>query len=93
MVVELQVGGEWIAFAADRFPTELDDAIKAKHTAFYMATNYMTPEELFNVIPIGLRITHQIDSDIMPGIAKYPVDEWAATESPSYSIRAGSSCV
>ena len=30
-------------------------------------------------------MTHQIDSDIMPGIATYPDDEWTAQGEPIFS--------
>ena len=46
----------------------------------------MTPEELFGEIPIGLPMTHQVYQDIMPGIAKYPVDQWAAMGEPTFTV-------
>ena len=44
MVVELKMGnGEWQSFMAERLPTELDDAIKGHHAAFFMAQRELTP--------------------------------------------------
>ena len=59
-------------------PVELDDAIKAKSAEFRIATMKLSPTDLFSVLPVCFPMTHQIDPDVMLGIARYPIDEWEA---------------
>ena len=61
MVVELKMGnGEWQSFIADRLPQELDDAVKGHHAAFFMAQKELTPDELFDVLPVAYPMTHHM---------------------------------
>ena len=81
MVVELRLGdGEWTAFMSDRLPNELDDAIKNKRAAFYMAAGNITPDQLLEVIPMTFPLTHLVDG--FPGVARHPMDAWERTGPP-----------
>ena len=85
-VVEMKLPDDtWTAFAAQRFPPELDDAIKGKHAEFYMAAGRLTPQELLGEIPVCFPMTYQIDTQTMPGAARYPIDEWEKAGCPSFS--------
>ena len=65
---------------ANRLPAELGDAIKGQPAAFFMAQKELTPDELFDVLPVAYPMTHQLPE--FPGVARYPVDAWAAMGSP-----------
>eukprot|EP00959_Pyramimonas_sp_CCMP1952_P336885 7054403-Pyramimonas_sp.AAC.1 len=61
MVVELKVGEKLEALVAERLPQALDDAIKDNHYTFYDAAQKMSPEGLFELIPIAFPMTHEVD--------------------------------
>ena len=87
-VVEMRLEDDtWTAFAAERMPQELDDAIKGKTAEFHMAYKKLSPEELKAVIPVCFPMTHQIDPEIMPGIARYPVDDWEHEGEPCFDTK------
>ena len=53
MVVELKMGnGEWQSFMAEQMPNELDDAINSHHAAFAMAQRELTPNDIFDILPV-----------------------------------------
>ena len=82
MVVEIkQEDGSWDSVVAERLPSELDDAIKGHHAAYYMAQKDLTPEELLDVLPMAFPMTHAHPE--FPGIAKYPVDAWEKPGAPT----------
>ena len=75
MVVELKLDDDtWTAIMAERMPSTLDNAIKGHHAKFYMSIGKLSPETLFEKIPIGFPMTHQVKG--FPGIALYPVEEF-----------------
>ena len=83
MVVELRIQGDhWEAIAADRVPEILDNAIKAHQYEFYLQFRRMTPEELKEVVPVSLPMTHVMDPDLYPGVSRFPVAEWEARGEP-----------
>ena len=87
-VVEMRLeDGSWTAFAAERMPQELDDAIRGKSAEFHNAYMKLSQDELRSVIPVCFPMTHQIDPEIMPGIARYPVDEWEREGSPCFDTK------
>ena len=84
MVMELKTkSGEWSSFMSARLPQELDDAIKAKHAAFYLAQKNITADDLLESLPICFPMTHIVDG--FPGVARYPVDEWERSGAPYFS--------
>ena len=66
--------GKWLPSMADRLSSKLDDAIKGKAAAFYLASKKLTPEELQDAIPMGFPMTHVLEG--FPCIARYPIDQW-----------------
>ena len=81
MVVDIkQADNEWASLAAERIPSELDDAIKGHRAKFYMAQKDRTAERLLDVLPIAFPMTHTLPE--FSGIAKYPVDEWERQRHP-----------
>ena len=74
MVVEIRTKEDmWVSFASERLPTELDDAIKAKHSIFYNAAAKISPEQLLASLPMTFPMTHPYKG--FPGIARYPVSK------------------
>ena len=45
----------------------------------------ISPEELLEIVPMSFPMTHVVDADVFPGIAKYPVDEWLEQGAPRQS--------
>ena len=70
--------GTWTAFSADRMPTELDDEIKRVHAECFKASQFVTPEDLKDVIPMTFPMTNLLEGDDFVGIARYPIDQWMA---------------
>ena len=67
---------EWEAVLAERLPTILDDEIKKHHAAFSVASDKLTPEQVYDALPISYPMTNVVDPNEMPGIARYPVWRW-----------------
>jgi hypothetical protein len=84
MVVELFVleWGTWWSFMADRIPEALDDAIKGKKLAFMEAFKQLTPAEIKAEMPVMFPSTHIFDVTCLPGVARFPVDEWEKSGEP-----------
>ena len=79
MVMELKIGGEYKAFMSERLPEALDDAIKKKnYNAFNKACKAMTPQEIYDSLPMCFPMTHVIQVNGKPfrGVARYPLAEW-----------------
>eukprot|EP00975_Prorocentrum_lima_P043503 9133141-Prorocentrum_lima.AAC.1 len=55
--------GKWEAFMAERFPESLDDEIKKVHEAFYLSARRLEPEQLKDVLPVPLPMTHIYEED------------------------------
>lgn len=70
---------------ADRIPEALDDAIKGAKLAFMEAVKQLTPEEIKADMPLMFPSTHVMDPAILPGVSKFPVDEWERSGEPSLS--------
>ena len=84
-VVELKVGEEWQAFVSERLPPALDDEIKGRnYRKFKVACARLTPQEIYNVLPMCFPMTHQLQVNGKPfrGIARYPLAEWTLKGSP-----------
>ncbi len=82
MVAEIRLGdGTWEAFCADRMPRELDDEIKKVHADFFEAAKCLNAEELKEVLPVSLPMTHVLEDDLI-GIARYPIDTWEQQGQP-----------
>eukprot|EP00975_Prorocentrum_lima_P028440 5976635-Prorocentrum_lima.AAC.1 len=66
---------------AERLPQELDDAIKKEGAAFYIAAKQLEPDQLKDLLPMSLPMTHLLeeeDGNKHFGIARYPIDDWKA---------------
>eukprot|EP00974_Lingulodinium_polyedra_P079902 7738100-Lingulodinium_polyedra.AAC.1 len=62
MVVDVVTSeGRWVSFMSDRFPEQLDDAIKGHSAELYMASQKLTPAELQEAIPMGFPMAHMIE--------------------------------
>ena len=66
------IGGRtWLQIC---LPQILDDAIKKQQAQFYKASEKLTAEELYDIIPMTFPMTLLFAE--FPGIAKYPIDLW-----------------
>eukprot|EP00959_Pyramimonas_sp_CCMP1952_P429998 9005980-Pyramimonas_sp.AAC.1 len=61
MVVELMVGHGWRPFIAEGLPRHLGDAIEKCHCEFFDAARKMSPEELFDVLPMSFPMTRNAE--------------------------------
>ena len=86
MVMEIKNGETWEAFMSERLPQPLDDAIKSDQycTYFFKAAEQMSPEEMFDYIPMRFPMAHLLTHGgrKMKGIAKYPIADWLRSGSP-----------
>ena len=88
MVVGLRLqDGSWTAFAAEQIPRMLHDALMQKRVEFHLAMKSIPPDDLYSVLPMCCPMTPQIDPHVMPGIARYPIDEWEAKGEPCFSTK------
>ena len=94
-VVEVCVSGRnprnpkaerWIMFMADRLPQELDDEIKKVQSTgdhFIKAWQELSDEDILESIrKVYPREQMQIDPVRLPGVARFPVDEWKRDGQP-----------
>eukprot|EP00975_Prorocentrum_lima_P062969 12888620-Prorocentrum_lima.AAC.1 len=74
---------------AERFPENLDDEIKKVHEAFYVSSQKLEPEQLKDMLPTSLPMTHIYEDDGTKhyGIARHPIDEWMALGEPVITVR------
>eukprot|EP00974_Lingulodinium_polyedra_P043922 4217102-Lingulodinium_polyedra.AAC.1 len=70
---------------ADRFPSQLGDAIKGVKAEFYLASRNLTADELKDDLPMALPMTHNYPE--FPCIAKYPVDAWEEAGAPCVTTK------
>ena len=85
LVVELKIGKEWKAFVSERLPTALDDEIKGRnYIAFQKACGAMTPQQIYDALPLCFPMTHQlvVNGEPFRGVARYPLLEWEAMGEP-----------
>ena len=85
MVVEMKIDGEFKAFMSERLPEALDDAIKKKnYDCFKGACAALTPQEIYNSLPMCFPMTHTIEVKGKPfrGVARYPLTAWEAQGAP-----------
>ena len=73
-----------MAISAARIPRAFDDLIKEKHAAFQLAQAATDPEELQVAMPMAYRLTYACG---IPGVARYPVDEWGAAGRPALTAQ------
>jgi len=79
MVMEMKIDGEYKAFMSERLPEALDDAIKKQnYHAFNNACKALTPQEIYDSLPMCFPMTHVIEVNGKPfrGVARYPLAEW-----------------
>ena len=85
MVAEIRMGdGAWEAFS-ERIPDKFDDAIEANFAEFYKAAARPAAEDLFNVAPVSLPTTRNVQGCDL--VAECPVDDWMETREPCSSAR------
>ena len=87
-VVELNVGGDTMAFLAERMPEQLDDEIKKLLHDWHIAQGRVTPEDIMNCIPEALPSVNLIKESKIPGVARFDFKTWKATGCPTL-LRAG----
>ena len=91
MVCEIQMRdqeGEWEAFLADHMPPALDDKLKKiSYDSLSKAFASLSPETMLKAIPVTMPMTHltTVSGKKMEGIAKYPLDAWAAAGNPCFT--------
>ena len=88
MVVELMIPelNTWWSFMADRIPEALDDAIKAHKLAFIEAQKLLTAQEIMDQLPVVFPSTHIVDPKLLPGVSRFPIDDWKAAGEPSLTV-------
>eukprot|EP00959_Pyramimonas_sp_CCMP1952_P302891 6337238-Pyramimonas_sp.AAC.1 len=74
MVAELNVEAAWQALIAERLLRQLDDAIEECRGVFFDAAEKISPEELFDVIPLSSPMTREIGGRDF--VTRCPVDPW-----------------
>ena len=47
-----------------------------------LCKNDFTRKELFEIVPMSFPMTHVVDADVFPGIAKFPVEQWLEQVAP-----------
>ena len=69
---------ETFCFIADRLPEGMGDEIKKAQGSFMKAQAHLSDTEILESLPkVYPCDMHSVDRDTMPGIGKFPVDEWA----------------
>ena len=85
MVMEMKIDGEYRAFMSERLPEALDDAIKKKnYNAFNNACQALSPQEIYESLPMCFPMTHTIMEKGKPfrGVARYPLAAWEREGAP-----------
>ena len=73
MVAEVRMSdGGFVELNAYGFPEWLVDASKRHHGALYMASRNLSPEDLFGMIALGLRLTYVLSGQGLAGVARLP---------------------
>lgn len=89
MVCEIQMNGKvWEAFLADITPQALDDQLKkVSYNVLSASFKLVTPMDMLKAIPITMPMTHlaTVDGKEMVGVARYPLDAWAAVGNPCFT--------
>ena len=52
---------------------------------FFIAQKELTPNELFDILPVTYPMTHQLLE--FPGIAMYPTSKWEDAGSPTMTVK------
>ena len=87
-VVELNVGGDVVAFLAERMPEQLDDEIKNLLHEWHVAAGRVTPEDIMSCIPEALPKVNLIKESKIPGVSRFDFRTWKAQGCPTL-LRAG----
>eukprot|EP00959_Pyramimonas_sp_CCMP1952_P178906 3740075-Pyramimonas_sp.AAC.1 len=87
MVAGPIVNGRWGAFAAERLPQAIDDAIEEQRQKSFDAAQQLSPEELHELIPLAfpMPMTHQVRGCALN--AQCPVDARQAAGRKNISTR------
>ena len=80
-----QMDGQWIAFMADRMPPALDDAIKGRHWEMAKALGKMSPQDLWEFVPMVFPMTNH--HPVFPMLSRFPVEKWKRAGAPSWSTK------
>ena len=80
-----QSDGQWIAFMADRMPPALDDAIKGRHWEMANALGQMSPQDLWEFVPMVFPMTNR--HPVFPMMSRFPVEEWKRAGAPYLSTK------
>ena len=67
----MNVGGNVVAFLAERLPEQLDDEIKKLLHEWHVAEGRVTPEDIMSCIPEVLPKVNLIKESKIPGIARF----------------------
>ena len=59
-----------------------DNWPQKKMKAAFHDAKMISPEGLFEIVPMSFPTTHVVDPDLFSGIAKYPVDQWLEQGAP-----------
>ena len=81
----MKIDGEFKAFMSERLSEALDDAIKKKnYNCFNNACGALTPQEIYNSLPMCFPMTHTITVRGKPfrGVARYPLTAWELQGAP-----------
>ncbi len=77
--------GEWQCFLSDLIPEIIDDEVKKVQADWVGALRQLTPEELFELIPVTYPKMNAVRTPAgfyLPGVSKFPVNQWIADDYP-----------
>ena len=77
--------GEWKAFRAEIMPEILDDCIKRKQVEFNKASNCITPEEVYDMIPRTYPKANPVPMagfEAFPGLGRFDFRKWQEDNEP-----------
>ena len=84
-ILEFQCGNTSKAMVAVRCPPILLEEIYKVRSDFALSLNAMSPEEIQQVMPNSFHTNSLIDGKVqLPGIARFPVDQWEAEGRPIF---------
>ena len=86
-VVEVQSPQGWLSFLADIMPPVLADKIQVHQSSFYKALDKMTAADLHAVIPVVIPKCTPIPGCEIPGLGKFPIEEYKESGKPIFTDR------
>ena len=86
MVAQVDIApGIWESFLCVRPPPKLLDMLMGCKLQFYEASKRLLASEIAELIPLTFPVTHVLDQDLFPRVARFPVDRWEAEGRPTWT--------